>query len=123
MPQEKRDFDKEAASWDENPARTRLAEDVAEALKKALPLSPAMDAMDFGCGTGLVTLRLQPLVRAITGIDSARGMLEILNRKIDHYKLDHVVTLLADLDKGDLLPGNFDLIVSSMTLHHVKDPA
>ena len=29
MDHQKRDFDKEAASWDENPARVKLADDVA----------------------------------------------------------------------------------------------
>jgi len=34
-----------------------------------------MDVLDFGCGTGIVTLRLQPYVRCIAGGDSSKGIL------------------------------------------------
>ena len=33
---EKRDFDKEAASWDEHPARVKLAKDIAVAISKQM---------------------------------------------------------------------------------------
>lgn len=32
---EKKDFDKEAASWDENPARVKLSKDIAQAIADA----------------------------------------------------------------------------------------
>jgi ubiquinone/menaquinone biosynthesis C-methylase UbiE len=121
MNTEKRDFDKEAASWDENPVRVKLAKDVARAISKQIVLTPEMNVMDFGCGTGLLTIQLQPLVRSITGVDSSQGMLDIFNTKISRLKLTNVRALLVDLDKGDTLADNYHLIVSNMTLHHVKE--
>ncbi len=121
MNTEKRDFDKEAASWDENPARAKLADDVAHAILKEIALTPEMDIMDFGCGTGLLALRLQPLVRSVIGVDSSQGMLNIFNAKIAKQRLNRVRTVLIDLDKGDLLTGNYDLVLSNMTLHHIKE--
>ncbi|MCX5814052.1 MAG: class I SAM-dependent methyltransferase [Proteobacteria bacterium] len=117
----KRDFDKEAASWDENPARVKLTKDIANAISKQIVLTPDMDVMDFGCGTGLLTIQLQPLVRSITGVDSSQGMLDILNMKIAKLKLNKVGAVLIDLDKGDVLTGNYDLVLSNMTLHHIKE--
>ncbi|MBA4417092.1 MAG: SAM-dependent methyltransferase [Syntrophus sp. (in: bacteria)] len=121
MNTEKRDFDKEAATWDENPARVRLAKDIADAISKQIALKSDINALDFGCGTGLLTIQLQPLVQSIVGIDSSRGMLDIFNAKIAKLNLTNVSALLVDLDKGDTLTGNYHLVVSSMTLHHVKE--
>ena len=118
---EKRDFDKEAASWDENPARARLVNDVANAISKQIALTSDMDVLDFGCGTGLLTLQLQPLIHSITGIDSSQGMLDVFKMKIAKKNLTNVKALLIDLDKGDVLAGNYHLIVSNMTLHHIKE--
>ncbi len=56
MNAEKRDFDKEAASWDEHPARIKLANDITHAISEQIVLMPEMDIMDFGCGTGLLAL-------------------------------------------------------------------
>lgn len=47
----------EAASWDENPARMKLAEDVAHAIAQHVPIRSSFDALDIGCGTGLLTLQ------------------------------------------------------------------
>jgi precorrin-6B methylase 2 len=57
MSSEKRDFDKEAAAWDEQPARVQLAGDVAAAIVRQVTLRTDMDVLDFGCGTGLLTLQ------------------------------------------------------------------
>jgi ubiquinone/menaquinone biosynthesis C-methylase UbiE len=123
QPAEKKDFDKEAAQWDANPGRVKLANEVAAAIiREAMPANN-MDVLDFGCGTGLVTLRLQPLVRTIVGVDSSPGMLGVLEGKIRTQGLKNVETRFVDFDKGDLIEGRFNLLVSSMTLHHVPDTA
>ena len=121
MSTEKRDFDKEAVSWDENPRRIKLAKDLVQAISKQVALTPRMDILDFGCGTGLVTLQLQPFVRSITGADSSHKMLDTFKRKIAEQKISNIKTVLADLDKGDTLEGHYDLVLCNMTLHHIKE--
>jgi len=71
MTSEKRDFSQAAATWDENPGRVKLARDIADSMIKNLTITSDMNVMDFGCGTGLLTVQLQPLVRSITGVDSS----------------------------------------------------
>lgn len=116
-------FDQEAATWDENPRRVRLAKAVAQTIAGLVPLSGAMDALDFGCGTGLLTLMLRPSVGRITGADTSAGMLERLQQKVRDQALDNVETILLRPEDGHALRGIYDLIVSSMTLHHVQDLA
>lgn len=118
----KRDFDAAAARWDEKPARVQLAGEVAEAIIGQVELTPAMKMMDFGCGTGLLSLRLQPLVGSITGVDSSAGMLEVFKAKIAKDGRTNIETQLIDPDKDGVLTGSYDLIVSSMTLHHIHEP-
>jgi len=121
--EQKKDFDKEAAQWDANPGRVKLANDVADAIIREVGPSRDMEVLDFGCGTGLVTLRLQPLVRTILGVDSSKGMLGVLEEKISAQGIANVRTRVVDFEKGDRIRGRFHLIVSSMTLHHVPDIA
>lgn len=122
-PEQKRDFDKEAAQWDANPGRVKLANEVADAIIKEAGLTREMTALDFGCGTGLVTLRLQPLVKSITGVDSSPGMINALEEKIEAQKLSNVHAQYVDFEKDGRIDGQFHLIVSSMVLHHVHDSA
>jgi cyclopropane fatty-acyl-phospholipid synthase-like methyltransferase len=118
-----RDFNQGAEHWDANPGRVKLANDVADAILRTTVVSHEMNILDFGCGTGLVTLRLQPFVKTVTGEDSSEGMLDVLRGKVRAMGLINVQTRLVDFEIGDLREGAYDLIVSSMTLHHVSDTA
>ncbi len=117
------DFEKEAAVWDAEPRRVKLANDVAEAIIREIKPTQDLDVLEFGCGTGLVTLRLQPLVRSITGVDSSPGMLAVLQDKVQKQGLTNVYPQLVDLEQGGRVAGRFHLLVSSMTMHHVEDTA
>ena len=118
---EKRNFDKDAGSWDEKPSRVKLAENISEAILSNVALNSKMKVLDFGCGTGLVTLKIAPHVSFITGADSSQGMLNIINVKIEKLNITNVRTLRIDLENGDDLPGKYELIISSMTFHHIHN--
>jgi ubiquinone/menaquinone biosynthesis C-methylase UbiE len=119
----KRNFDQEATNWDQAPGRVKVAEDIARSMIREITLTPAMDVLDFGCGTGLLTFALQPFVNSITGVDSSQGMLDVFRKKTKEQNLENVTAEYIDLEKGDVLRGSFHLIVSSMTLHHIKNIA
>ncbi len=118
---ERRDFDKEAAQWDANAFRVNLARDVSAAMIREVQPTKELKVLDFGCGTGLITLAIQPLVKDITGADSSTGMLETLDGKIAEQKLGNIHTKHVDFEKGQRPNGSYDLIVSSMVMHHVPD--
>lgn len=118
----KRDFDAVAGIWDEEPRRVKLAGEIAAAICSRLSLSTDWNALELGCGTGLVTLALAPRLGSITGIDSSPAMLDKLAKKVHTSGISNVKTALCDLSAGEMPDGNFHLIVSAMTLHHIQDP-
>jgi tRNA (cmo5U34)-methyltransferase len=115
-------FDKAAATWDEKPLRLQLATAIAAAMKGAVQPNRQMSALEIGCGTGLVTTGLAPLLQSILAIDTSDGMLTVLNEKISTLGLANITTkrfdLIADFTKLAGTP--FDLIYSSMVFHHIK---
>ena len=121
MTETTRDFSKEAATWDDKPGRVKVAQAIAEAITGTAPITPDMTALDFGCGTGLLTLRLQPLVRSIVGVDSSPGMLQVLEQKSLQQGLKNVCWQLCDVEQRQMPPGAFNLITSAMTMHHIRE--
>jgi tRNA (cmo5U34)-methyltransferase len=113
-------FDKAAATWDLEQRRVALARSVAKAIGMRLPLTRDQSVLDFGCGTGLVTLELASLVGSITGADTSPGMLSELAKKAEAQGIHLRMMPLNAMGDGDL-GGPYDLIVSSMTLHHIRD--
>lgn len=117
----KRDFNIEAVSWDENPDRVALCRAITDAILREVPLTEKTELLDYGAGTGLVTLGLQPHVKSVVAADSSEAMLGKLSEKILANGISNVKTLQVDLEK-ETPPGlQFDVIVSSMVMHHVTD--
>jgi tRNA (cmo5U34)-methyltransferase len=113
-------FDRAATTWDLEDRRVALAHAVAESISVSVPLTQELSTLDFGCGTGLVTLALAPRVGPITGADTSPGMLETLAGKAGALGIPLRLMLLNPAEIGGL-GGPYQLIVSSMTLHHIAD--
>jgi len=114
-------FDEAAAQWDNNPGRVNLARAVGEAIGRAVPFQPDWRALDYGAGTGLLTLNLQPRVASVVALDSYMGMLEKLMQKLAAAAITNVQTRHWDLEAKPFPEIDFDLVVSSMTLHHLRN--
>jgi ubiquinone/menaquinone biosynthesis C-methylase UbiE len=117
-------FNRKAAEWDQNPIRLALASAVAASIKSAIRPDRTMKVMEFGCGTGLITTQIAPHTGLFYAVDTSPGMLEILDEKIAAARFEHVITRcldLADPESRKQLPDDFDLVYSSMTLHHIRD--
>jgi len=116
-------FNQAAADWDQRPFSVQMAEAATTAIRRELVLRSDMDALDFGCGTGLVSLSLAPALRSVLGVDTAEEMLKTLANKAQEQGFSQVSTLRLDVTRETLPLNRFDLVVSSMTFHHVADTA
>ena len=114
-------FDNKARQWDENPLFRERGLKIADAVRRAVPLNKTMHALDYGCGTGLLSFPLKDALGAILLVDSSPGMLEVVNEKIAAQGAAHMSTLQLDLMADTPPAQTFDLIVTAMTLHHVPD--
>lgn len=123
MEQVRRDFEQVASRWDSNPTRVRIARDVGDAILHEVKPTPQMDVLDYGCGTGLLAMQLQPHAHSVCGADSSPAMVAVLQDKIATLKPGNVSTQLVDFERGAHARGEYDLIVSSMVTHHVPDTA
>lgn len=119
-------FDERAAEWD-TPERIARAEAIADAFVRAVPLPPGTRAIELGAGTGLLGLAIRARVGSerlaeLVLADTSAGMLEIAAGKIRDGRLAGVRTARFDL-VGEPPPAGapFDLALSLLVLHHVKD--
>lgn len=114
-------FDQAAEEWDSFEPRKKMIRSISERMFEHLPLNAEMDVLDFGCGTGLLSLRVADQVKSLTGLDTSAGMLKTFEQKATQMGLQNTRTHWLDLTQKMEIPGQYDLIVSSMVFHHVKE--
>ena len=115
------DFDERAKDWDTDPAKVDRARAVADAIRRALDIRPGMTALEYGCGTGLLSFFLQDDFASITLADTSQGMLEVLRDKIKAAKTAHMHPVRLDLAVDPLPAQKFHVTYSLMVLHHIHD--
>ncbi len=114
-------FDSKARQWDENPVFQDRANKIAAAIAASVPLTSSMQALDYGSGTGMLSFPLQERVGHITLKDTSAGMLAVADEKIAAWGVGNMTTRLMDLTAVLMPDERYDLIYSSMTLHHIPD--
>ena len=114
-------FDERAKDWDSDPKKVERARAVAEAIRSAIPLAADMSALEYGCGTGLLSFALQSDLGQITLADTSQGMLDVLAEKISASGVTNMRPKRLDLSTDPLPAEHFDLTYSLMTLHHIED--
>jgi len=114
-------FDARARQWNDNPIFQQRGLKIADAVRKAVPLHRSMSALDYGCGTGLLSFPLKDELGTILLADSSSGMLEVVAEKIATQGVTNMTPMKLDLLIDPAPAQKFDLIVTAMTLHHVPD--
>lgn len=114
-------FDLLSIDWDNDPRRMERAQVVANQIINYIPNLKTMEGFEYGCGTGLLSFKLQQYLKNIILGDSSEGMLSVLEKKIQHNNISNMKPLKIDLSIDDLLEMKFDIIYTLMTLHHIID--
>lgn len=82
-------------------------------------LLPPLEVVDFGCGTGALTVELARWARHVTAIDRSESTLTKARAQASKEGLKNITFLAADLEHLPLESGSIDLVVISQSLHHV----
>ena len=114
-------WDEHAEEWDRNEAVQAYAEGAFESLTSLAATTgfalTGATVCDFGCGTGLLTMRLADICARVDAVDTSAGMLEVLGTKIDRCGWKHV----RSFRQLPSTPQGYDLIVCSSVLSFVDD--
>ena len=113
--------DERAKDWDSDPDKVERARIVADAIRRAIPLSNNIKALEYGCGTGLLSFALQSNLGQITLADTSQGMLDVLSEKIANAEVTNMHPVRLDLETDVIPEERFDIIYSLMTMHHIHD--
>lgn len=119
------DFSKHASDWDTE-SRIARAATIANEIMGSLESKHFGKAMEFGCGTGLITFALKEDITfdSVTLVDSSKGMIEVVEQKIEVSGAEHIDAICGDiLDGGLAVPEALDMVYSSMVLHHIPNVA
>jgi len=108
-------FNERAKNWDTE-SKIERSNAIAKSIKNNIKLDKNMNILDFGCGTGLLIFPLINEVGSVHGIDLAPNMLDILKEKGKNHK-----NLTTELKGIYEVTSTFDLIMSSMVMHHIED--
>jgi len=112
-------FDRAAQFYDEAASvQAEVAKHLLELTKQHVA-RPPRTILDIGSGTGMAAALAQHIWPAakITAMDGAPGMLQQARGKLKHLQV-----VAGDI-AGELPQQSFDLVLSSMALHWLADPA
>jgi len=116
-------FDEKAATWDDNPERVARAETIAQQLRTVLDMSQFQHALEYGCGTGLLSFALQNDLKKVTLMDESTEMIRVSKAKCQAAGVSHFHPVAMDLLTSTYDGDPFDFIFTLLTLHHIEDTA
>jgi ubiquinone/menaquinone biosynthesis C-methylase UbiE len=114
-------FDQVANMWDDNPIHFERSKAIATKILDQCLLTGKKTALEFGAGTGILSVMLSNELSHISLMDSSIEMIKIIRNKIDILQLYHLEALHFDLVKDNFNQTKFDAIFTQMVLHHVSD--
>jgi 2-polyprenyl-6-hydroxyphenyl methylase/3-demethylubiquinone-9 3-methyltransferase len=125
-PAETARFDRLAARWWDPDGESRPLHDLNPVrlgyIAARVPLRGAQ-ALDIGCGGGLLSEALARAGAVVTAIDLAPAVLEVARLHLHESGLEVDYRETSAEALAHVMPGRFDLVACMELLEHVPDPA
>jgi ubiquinone/menaquinone biosynthesis C-methylase UbiE len=100
--------------------RIELAKVVTEVVRPEIRDSESKSLIDYGSGTGLVSLELSDLVDSVLLVDSSKQMLEVAEAKILNKGITNAEVFHSDFT-GETPELKADIVLMSLVLLHIPD--
>lgn len=113
-------FEMIANSYD-TPERMQIAKVSSNAIRECLVDAKSKNAIDFGCGTGLVGMNLLNDFKSVLFLDASQNMLRQIEQKISSCNIQNAETLYFDFEKNSLSDLRADYIFMAQVLLHIDD--
>ena len=105
----------------DTPERIEIAKASADAIREYLVDSKEKNAIDFGCGTGLVGMNLLNDFSSVLFLDTSQNMIHQIKQKISDSNIQNADTLCFDFEKESLSDLKVDYIFMVQVLLHISD--
>lgn len=100
--------------------RMELAQVIVTEVRSKFQNTTSKSLIDYGSGTGLISLELSDLVASILLIDSSEQMLEVAKAKIHHKGITNAKVLCSDFTQ-EIPELKADIVLMSLVLLHIPD--
>lgn len=101
--------------------RIQTARVSSNAIREYLVDTKSKNAVDFGCGTGLVGMNLLNDFNSILFLDTSQNMINQVEHKISGSDIQNAAALCFDFEKGSPLDLHADYIFMAQVLLHIDD--
>ena len=101
--------------------RIQIAKLSSDAIREYLVDANNKNAVDFGCGTGLVGMNLLNDFKSMLFLDTSQNMINQIKQKISDSNIQNADTLCFDFEKDSLSDLRADYIFMAQALLHIKD--
>ena len=105
----------------DNPERIQIAKISSDAIREYLVDTNSKNAIDFGCGTGLVGIELLNAFNSMLFVDTSQNMINQIKQKIADSNIQKVDFLCFDFEKEALLDLHTDYVFMAQVLLHIQD--
>jgi len=105
----------------DNPERIQIAKISSDAIREYLVDTKSKNAIDFGCGTGLVGIELLNAFNSMLFLDTSQNMINQIKQKVATSNIQKVDFLCFDFEKEALLDLHTDYVFMAQVLLHIQD--